>query len=112
MTVPLSIPVTDATVLLGEPMTASCQALRTQLPGATGSKRCLDATQNTVSPAAVSHLWAVPWMAVNPMDFKAELVRISALLLGVSGSTHPVRCGARPLRAHRGEPGRGTVVGP
>jgi len=31
--------------------------------------------------------------------------------LGVTGSTDPVRCGARPLRAHRDERGRGTVVG-
>jgi hypothetical protein len=46
------------------------------------------------------------------MVSRAEPIFISAMPQGVSGSTNLVRCGARPRRVHRGEPGRGTVVGP
>lgn len=65
-----------------------------------------------VSPAEVVHLRVGgAWVSANPMDSKVEPVRISAMSLGVSGSTDPVHCGARPLRAYRDERGRGTVVG-
>lgn len=78
---------------------------------ATVCNRSIEATQDTGSPAAVGHLPVGVWVAANRMDFKVEPIRISAMSLGVFGSTHPVRCGARPRRAHRGEPGRETVVG-
>lgn len=39
------IPVIDAPALPGEPMTALCQALRTQLTAATGSNRSRSVTQ-------------------------------------------------------------------
>ena len=60
------------------PTTAWCQSARVHPQPATGSKRCLGATQDTASLAALGHLRVGVWVAANPMDSNVEPVLISA----------------------------------